>query len=421
MSDKQINFGQTPIDAAAASAFSGQALRKRAEEQVRAMELTAHAVQTPEEIQQVLYELRVHQIELEMQNEELRTAHVQIEAGRARYFDLYDLAPVGYCTLSEQGLILEANLTAATLLATARGKLPKQPLSHFIHKDDQDIYYLHRKKLFDTPTTGSGQAGEPQECELRLVKPDGAYFWAHLRGTTAQAEDGAPVCRVVISDITTRKQAEEALARALKEKNMLFRELQHRAKNTFNMIASLVDLEAGQAAQPGAQAALEKLYRRINILANLYTKLYASGEAQTIQLDHFLAEVAQSMVSALSDSGQRVELRLDMDEMTVNGNCASSFGLILNELITNALKYAFSGGRRGLVSVRLKHERGGVVLEVANDGLGLPEGFDLAQSLGFGLTLVRLLAQQLDGEAYCEQAETTRFGVRVNGACLLSA
>ena len=144
---------------------------------------------SPEQIRKTLHELRMHQIELEMQNEELRTAQVEIEAARARYFDLYDLAPVGYCTLSEQGLILEANLTAATLLGTARDALIKQPISRFILKDDQDIYYLHRKKLFET--------GEPQECELRLVKSDGTRFWAHLTGTAAQAEDGAPVCRVV--------------------------------------------------------------------------------------------------------------------------------------------------------------------------------------------------------------------------------
>ena len=158
---------------------------------------------SPEEIRLTLHELRVHQIELEMQNEELRTAQAQIEAGWTRYFDLYDLAPVGYCTLSEQGLILEANLTAATLLVVARGALVKQPISRFILNEDQDIYYRHRKKLFET--------GEHQECELRLVKPDGACFWAHLTATATQSEDGAPVCRVVIGDITECKRAEEAL------------------------------------------------------------------------------------------------------------------------------------------------------------------------------------------------------------------
>jgi PAS domain S-box-containing protein len=182
-----------------------QTLRRQAEARlVRTLDIPESL--SPDEIRDTLHELRVHQIELEMQNEELRRAQAEIEAGRARYFDLYDLAPVGYCTVSEQGLILEANLTAATLLGTARSALVNRPLSQFIIKEDQDLYYLQRKQLFET--------GETRECELRLVKPDGSNFWAHLTATAAQAEDGAPLCRVVLSDITGRKQMEEDLRRS---------------------------------------------------------------------------------------------------------------------------------------------------------------------------------------------------------------
>ena len=195
-----------PFEEARRAAERKAALRKQAEEQIRDMEPAPLSAQPPEEYQRVLHELRVHQIEFEMQNEELRTAQAEITAGQARYFDLYDLAPVGYCTLSEHNMILEANLTAATLLGKARSALVKQPLSGFILKDDQDIYYLHRKKLLET--------SEAQEWELRLVKPDGAVFWAHLTATTAQAEDGAPVFLVAIGDITGRKQAEEQKAAA---------------------------------------------------------------------------------------------------------------------------------------------------------------------------------------------------------------
>jgi signal transduction histidine kinase/ActR/RegA family two-component response regulator len=113
-------------------------LRRRAEEIDR--EKAAQSPEnigdlSPEKARQVLHELRVHQIELEMQNEHLRRTQGELEASRARYFDLYDLAPVGYCTLSEKGLILEANLTAATLLGAARGALVKQPITRFIFHD----------------------------------------------------------------------------------------------------------------------------------------------------------------------------------------------------------------------------------------------------------------------------------------------
>ncbi|MBN1167429.1 MAG: PAS domain-containing sensor histidine kinase [Methanospirillaceae archaeon] len=213
------NDDNKPFEIISHAAERKVALRNQAEEQALAMEQVTLSPQTPEEIQRVLHELRVHQIELEMQNEELRTAQARIEAGRVRYFDLYDLAPVGYCTVSEQGLFLEANLTAATLLNMARSDLVKQPISRFILEEDQDIYYLHRRQLFLT--------GEPQECELRLAKPDGTLIWSHLTATVAQTEDGVPVCRVVLSDITERKRAEEALR--------LFRDLVEHSSDAIGM------------------------------------------------------------------------------------------------------------------------------------------------------------------------------------------
>jgi len=156
---------------------------------------------SPEETTRIIYELRVHQMELEIQNEELRRTQVKLEAARARYFDLYDLAPVGYCTVNEKGLILEANLTAATLLGLARSELVKQPFTRFILKEDQDVYYFHRKRLFET--------GEPQESELRIVKNDGTQFWIHLTTTAAQDAEGAPVYYSVLSNITEREREQK--------------------------------------------------------------------------------------------------------------------------------------------------------------------------------------------------------------------
>ena len=150
-------------------------LRRRAEQRVR--EQAAEKAElgraiSPEELRLVLHDLRVHQIELEMQNEELRRTQADLEASRARYFDLYDLAPVGYFTINEDGLILEANFTAATLLGVARGALIKQPLTRFIVPEDQDRYYLHRKRLFAT--------GARQILDLQLRRENGTQFWARF-------------------------------------------------------------------------------------------------------------------------------------------------------------------------------------------------------------------------------------------------
>lgn len=138
-----------------------------------------------------------------MQNEQLRNAQAETDAARARYFDLYDLAPVGYCTVSEIGLILEANLTAATLLGEGRKALTKQPFSRFLVKEHADSFYLHRKKLLET--------GESLACDLQMVTRRGKTFWAHVAATVVRDHAGDTTLRVVLSDISQLKKAESAL------------------------------------------------------------------------------------------------------------------------------------------------------------------------------------------------------------------
>ncbi|MCP4537369.1 MAG: PAS domain S-box protein [Chloroflexi bacterium] len=180
-------------------------LRQQAEETLRAKpaDIVNLDELSPEDAQRMFHELQVHQIELEMQNEELRRAQQELGASRDRYAELYDFAPVSYFTLNERGLIMEANLTIANLLGAARDDLIKQPLSRFIIHEDQDIYYLHRKTLFETQ--------EPQVCELRMVGKDGVQFWARIEAVVAQDSEGQPICRATVSDITERKRVQEVL------------------------------------------------------------------------------------------------------------------------------------------------------------------------------------------------------------------
>ena len=177
-------------------------LRKQAEKKAAHLSDDLNAL-SPEEIRLARHELRVHQIDLEMQNEELRRSQLELDTARARYFDLYDLAPVGYLTLSRHGLILEANLTAKTMMGLTRDELIKRPFTQFIAEEDQAINYRHRKQLVET--------GGPQAYELRMLKKDSPAFWARLETAVTLDADAAPVYRVVMSDITKTKQVVEDL------------------------------------------------------------------------------------------------------------------------------------------------------------------------------------------------------------------
>ncbi len=182
-------------------------LRMRAEQRV-AQSRENTAVLSSEEMQNLLHELRVHQAELDMQNDELLNSQMRTEEALARYFDLYDLAPVGYCTICENGLITEANLSASNILGVFRNALIGRLFASFIFQDDQDIFYRYRKNLSEN--------NEPKSFDLRMLRKDGTVFWAHLISTVSQYQDKSGqsagityVCRIILSDITELRREEE--------------------------------------------------------------------------------------------------------------------------------------------------------------------------------------------------------------------
>ena len=181
-------------------------LRKRAEEFLNKHPEAIKEI-TSVDVKKLVADLHVHQIELEIQNEELRRAQLELEASRDRYSDLYDFAPVGYATVSEKGLILQANLSCATMLGIERGAMIRKPFSRFITKDDQDVFYLHQKKLFETKAK--------QTCELKLIRKDRTQFYAQLESIVVKdAKEDIPQTRTTITDINDRKLAKEALQKA---------------------------------------------------------------------------------------------------------------------------------------------------------------------------------------------------------------
>ena len=178
-------------------------LRQRAE-QILNQESADRKAFPGGDIQELIHELQVHQIELETQNEELRRTQIELEDSRNKYFDLFDLAPIGYLVLNQEGLIQEVNLTAADLLGFDRRYLIKRGFSQFIAPDFQDVFYLHRKKVFEVKTR--------QGCELKLFKKDGTSLDVQVESVaTRDAEGNFNQLRISILDITDRKRAEEEL------------------------------------------------------------------------------------------------------------------------------------------------------------------------------------------------------------------
>ena len=183
-------------------------LRKKAEMEVVPETIDVEKL-SDEEVRTLAHELQVHQIELNMQNEELLKAQQELEESRDRYSDLYNFAPAGYFTISEKGLILEANLTSASMLGVERSLLIKRPLSKFIAKEGSGDYYRQRRKVCEENVHGV--------IEVKMRREDGSEFYAQLRCSAVDDEnESSGQCRTIMIDISERKQVEEEIVKMQK-------------------------------------------------------------------------------------------------------------------------------------------------------------------------------------------------------------
>lgn len=207
----QPQSGNSQGDDDASRSLASAELRKRAEGVADSAPSVDSAGSPEGNTESILHDLRVHQIELEMQNEELRRTQATLDVSRTRYFDLYELAPVGYVSLDVDGMIVEANLTAASLFGVTKDALIQSPFSRFVVADHGDLFHKFRLRRMADRDPG------PYSCDLRLrVKGEGT-IWAQLEATNAQDASGSPVLRIAITDISARVAAESALEKDAEE------------------------------------------------------------------------------------------------------------------------------------------------------------------------------------------------------------
>jgi PAS domain S-box-containing protein len=215
------------------------------------------------------------------------------------------------------------------------------------------------------------------------------------------------------TDITELKRAEEALAKSLEEKGGLLRELQHRVKNSLQIITGLVELETNLAKDQTTTEALGHIRDRISSLANLYNLLYRSEEVREVRLDQYLDQICRSIMETYTSERGRIELRMQLSETRIDVRRTIPIGLIVNEILTNALKYAFPDDRRGRVRVGLNRSGDELVLEVSDDGAGLPMDFDPEKSKGLGSKLILMLVKQLEGSLVLERGAGTVYRITI--------
>ena len=374
------------------------ALRRAAEAQVKQRRATKPPL-TKADLNRLQHELEVHQIELELRNENLQATQDELHTALERYTDLYDFAPVGYLTLGPDGEIRQLNFAAATLLGTERSRLVNRRLGQFIGRVDQVAFADFLEGVFTGQQSGT--------CEVSLAEGAPPLFFQLDVASLPSGQE----CLAVLTNITERKRAEDALrSMALQEKTVLLKEVHHRVKNNLQIVISLLNLQSKEACPDAVRNILATTQNRVRSMAFIHENLYQSENLAHLNLGNYLENLCAHLLRFAGPVNARVaiESQVKNERISIGLNPAVPCGLLINELVTNALKHAFPGERPGLIRVTVQQSTPQeVCLTVADDGVGLPAALDPHHPTSLGLRLVCLLTKQLHGTVTFERGPGT--------------
>lgn len=214
------------------------------------------------------------------------------------------------------------------------------------------------------------------------------------------------------SEITVREKAEKKLKTSLKEKEILLAEIHHRVKNNMAVVSALLELEMSNLQEEKLRELLVDSLSRIKSMAFIHEKLYQAGDFSHLEFNHYIEDLVNMIGSSYDSSYKNITTEIDADDVRLNLNQAIPCALLLNELLTNAYKHAFKKRKKGNIFIRLVEKNDTIKLTVKDDGVGLPEDFDMKKSRSLGIRLVSTLVKQLEAEFDVQSKNGTIFIIR---------
>jgi PAS domain S-box-containing protein len=394
-------------------------LRHRAEDWLR-LSRQDIANMPVREVQDLVHELQVHQVELQMQNEDLRQAQADLEASRDKYWNLFDFAPVGYFTLDTNGIVIEANLVAAQQLQITRHELNGLKLSHFIAPEFQEIFHLHNRKVLVSK--------EPQICQIELLRADKSRICMQMHSVRMAGEKGQ--YRSAITDITHLKQLEAELIAARDQaqqanqaKSQFLANMSHEIRTPLNAIIGLGHiLKQSKPLTPTQREQLGVLQSSSSLLLNLINELLdiAKIEANSIEFEHLsfdLSALLKEVMSILAVKAQEKGLEL-IEDNHLRHHLYWGDAMRIRQIIVNLLGNAIKFTHKGEVVLRVEavsaeEDWANILLSVSDTGIGIPrdkqvlifDTFTQADASmtrryggsGLGLAICKQLAEHMGG------------------------
>ena len=241
---------------------------------------------------------------------------------------------------------------------------------------------------------------------------DGRSVWADVSLSLIRGESGEPQVFIIhMLDIGERMLYERRLEELVLQKETLMKELQHRVKNNLNVVSGLLGLEESKCGDEASRRAFANVMTRVDSIAAVYDRLCRSEDQARVDLGLYVGDLAESLFETYNLDPARIALKVKADAALLDTKRSVPFSLILNELVSNALKYAYPGEARGEVRVELKAEGDRLTLTVSDDGVGMSEEQRSPDAGSTGMMLVRMLAEQLGGTLSIDGDKGTRVDV----------
>lgn len=310
-----------------------------------------------------------------------------------------EAAPTGMLMINRAGNITLVNAQIERLFGYSRDELIGTPLERLVPERYRSKHPTFRQDFFRAPQTRAMGVGR----ELFGLHKDGREIPVEIGLTPVHTRDGDFVLSSIV-DITERKRALEQLrertddlSASLRERDVLLQEVHHRVKNNLQVISSLINMQIRKGSEGAAREVLTECKRRVEAIGLIHEKLYQSRDYARVPFSDYARSLSRNIVHAADASMAGVELQLECDDVSLPVDKAISCGLILNELITNAMKHAYPEGGRGQLYVGLQRIADGKVrLTVKDSGVGMQES-ERASTGSLGLQLVNTLSAQLEG------------------------
>ena len=324
-----------------------------------------------------------------------------------RFRQAVESAPNAIVMVNESGTIEMVNSQTERSFGYSRHELIGQPVEKLVPERFRGGHAGFRQAYFAAPQSRPMGAGR----DLYGRRKDGGEFPVEIGLSLIDDENGIIVLSSIV-DITERKSANDKLKQALNEKEMLLKEVYHRVKNNLQVVSSLINLQAKSVKNEATADLLKQSADRIKAMALLHEKLYQSKDLARIDFNTYIHSLVEHLLFGYGAHSGKIKINMRIDDVFLDVDTAIPCGLIINELLSNALKHAFPDDRQGEIGISFTQDQSEFILVITDNGIGFPADVDFKKSASLGLQLVATLTNQLMGQMKLDQTDGSTFTIR---------